>query len=188
MNPRFKQLSLVCLFSAVAFPAVLIAQQPQSWSTVGSTGIPDESSGNLISFSDTGSVFIKSGIASATAQIRYPVSPAPVLPGVANPATFCLDVNYRDTGTGSRVIVSLRSVDGEEGTNTHLTFDSDAFQPTGDQYLFNHVCGAKNSDGSDMFFFHTLARAFYIDVRLIKSASSGNPGVKKIMIAPSDIF
>jgi hypothetical protein len=105
---------------------------------------------------------------------------------VANNHVFCLDVNYRDTGAGSRVIVTLRSVDGEEATNTHLTFDADAFPATGDQYLFNHVCGAKNSDGSDMFNFNTLARAYYVDVRLMKSTSTANPGVKKIMIVSSD--
>ena len=32
---------------------------------------------------------------------------------------------------------------------------------------------------------NTLARAYYVDVRLVKSASGANPGVKKIMLTDS---
>jgi hypothetical protein len=174
----------VSLFSVIAMPAWLAAQsQFHFWSAIGAVGIVDESSTGLIEFSDTGSVFIKGGIASGTAQLRYPVLPvgelAKDLPAGNH---LCLDVCYRDTGAGSRVIVSLKSVDGEEPTNTHMTFDSDTRPPTGTSYLFDHVCGAVNSNGNEMFNYATLARAYYIDVQLIKTSSSANPGVKKIML------
>src|SRR6185503_19977957 len=137
--------------------------------------------------SDTGSVFIRSSIASVTAQLRYPVVPVGDLANFhSGDNALCLDVDYRDTGAGSRVLVSLKSVGGEEPTVTHLTFDSNAFPATGSTYLFRHVCGPMNSDGNPMFRFDTFARAYYVDVQLVKSSSTANPGVKKIMIATAD--
>ena len=71
-------------------------------------------------------------------------------------------------------------------TVTHLTFDSNTRPATGSAYTFGHVCGPVNSDGTPMFSFHTLARACYVDVQLVKSSSTANPGVKKIMILTVD--
>jgi hypothetical protein len=185
-NVKVRSLAIACIFSAIiASPDLHAQDNPQFWSAIGATGIADESSTSLVSFSDTGSVSIKSSVASATAQLRYPVLPVGELAkdqSTRPNASLCLDVDYRDTGAGSRVIVSLKSVDGEEGTVTHLTFDSDSKPATGTDYLFDHVCGAVNSDGSEMFQYNTLARAYYVDVRLVKSASGANPGVKKIML------
>jgi hypothetical protein len=186
---RFPIAAMVFLISASVAPDVLVAQAsgPHFWSVVGSTGIADESSTGLISFSDTGSVSIRSSIASGTAQLRYPVLPVGELANFhSGDNAFCLDVDYRDTGAGSRVIVSLKSVDGEEPTVTHLTFDSNAFPSMGTAYGFNHVCGPVNSDGNEMFTFQTLARAYYVDVQLVKGSSTANPGLKKIMIVTAD--
>ena len=58
---------------------------------------------------------------------------------------------------------------------THLTFDSDTKPPTGANYLFNHVCRAVNSDRSPMLQYNTSARAYYVDVQLVKSSSGANP-------------
>jgi hypothetical protein len=58
--------------AAALAPLHLHADSAQFWNAIGAVGIADESSASLISFSDTGSVTIRSSVVSGTAQLRYP--------------------------------------------------------------------------------------------------------------------
>jgi hypothetical protein len=175
----------VFVFSVILGAATLLAQSPQFWGVIGAVGIVDDGSVGLVSFSDTGSVFIRTSIASATAQLRYPVQPVGELTKVKDGQAagfFCLDVLYRDTGPASRVIVNLKSLDGA-AVITHLSFDSDRLPATGEAYVptRNEVCGPRNADGSTMTFFD-FSRHYYVEVLLMKGSSGANPGVKTITI------
>jgi hypothetical protein len=105
---------------------------------------------------------------------------------------FCLDVIYRDTGPGSRVIASLKSTDGDTVT-THITFDSDSLPPTGNAYDSNAntgdpICGPRNADGSMMTAFRTDTRAYFVEVRLTRTTSTATPGIRVIKILDSQQY
>jgi hypothetical protein len=168
---------------------------PQYWSVVASTGIPDEASASKVSFADTGSALFRSG-ASGTIQLRYPVIPSGELAKVKagqSEGFFCLDVIYRDTGPGSRVVVRLKSTDGDGRVTTHLSFDSDSVRATGTAYVSNAnvgdpVCGPRDADGSVMTSFRTDSRAYFIEAVLTKTTATANPGVRLIKILDSQLY
>jgi hypothetical protein len=183
-----RRIAVGSVLSVLIASAPLAAQVvPQYWSVVASTGIADESSTSKVSFADAGSAFFKSG-ATGTIQLRYPVIPSGELEKVKDGQSegfFCLDVIYRDTGPGSRVIVRLLSTDGEFLTE-HMTFDSDTLPATGTAYESNGnmgdpVCGSPR-------FFDTARRAYFVEVLLTKTTSTANPGVRVIKILDSQQF
>lgn len=158
-----------CLFVAAAVIALtargLLAQarfdQFPNWGMAANQGILDDSSLSLVSFSDTGSAFIKSGISSATAQLRYPILPVGQVGVEQTDGSWCLGMQYRDTGAGARVIVTLKSIDHWGGQiTTYATFDSDTEIATGENYDTFVNCRLKNPDGSNVVFFNTLGRAY----------------------------
>jgi hypothetical protein len=183
------------LFSVLIASAPISAQiVPQYWSVTASTGIADESSISKVAFNEAGSAYFKSG-ASGTIELRYPVVPTGELEKTkagTSEGFFCLDVIYRDTGAGSRVVARLKSTDGGTVT-THLTFDSDSLPPTGNAYDSNAntgdpICGPRNADGSVMTFFDTERRAYFVEVLLTKTTSTGTPGIRVIKILDSQQY
>ena len=185
---RVRKTAIASLFSVVIASVPISAQLvPQYWSVVASTGIADESSASKVSFADAGSASFRSG-ATGTIQLRYPVIPSGELEkfkGGESEGFFCLDVIYRDTGAGSRVVVSLKSADGDTVT-THLAFDSDALPATGTAYDSNANVGEPIC-GPPMAFF-TDSRAYFVEVLLTKTTSTANPGVRIIKIIDSQQY
>ena len=120
--------------------------------------------------------------------MRYPVIPSGELEKFkagGSEGFFCLDVIYRDTGPGARVIAKLKSTDGET-VATHMTFDSDALPPTGNEYRSNAsmgdpICGAS-------MFFDTERLAYFVEVVMTKSTSTGVPGIRVIKILDSQRY
>jgi hypothetical protein len=183
-----RKIAIGSLFSVVMATTPIYAQLVQQyWSVVASTGIVDESSVSKVAFADAGSASFRSG-ATGTIQLRYPVIPSGELEkfkGGESDGFFCLDVIYRDTGAGSRVVVSLKSADGDT-VMTHLTFDSDALPATGTAYAANATTGDPICAPPMAFF--TDFRAYFVEVLLTKTTSTANPGVRIIKIVDSHTY
>jgi hypothetical protein len=174
----------------VAGVCAMVAQPyafDQTWSAIGSVGILDPSSAGTVAFSDTGSVFIKSSISSATAHLRYPVTAVGELEKSASETTggtmFCLRLAVRDTGSGSRVLVSLKSVGLASGqVLTHGTFDTDAAGLASTAYTLVDFCHLGDGHGGPLTDFFSASQSYYVDVVLMKSSSTANPGFKSVAI------
>jgi hypothetical protein len=182
---------IVCAFSGATFLILTIAPLHasfrQTWTAVATTCVPDDGSATLLSYSDTGSVFIKSGVSSATAQLRCPVYPIGDMVNTADEegGAWALRVILRDTdGTGktARVIVSLKSVNVSTGAiTTYATVDSATFGSASDQYVVAEQM-LLNPDRSRMESFFTYSEAYYVDIQMMKTTASANPGVKILQI------
>ena len=186
---RRTRLVFTLLASAAALaPLHLHADFAQFWSAIGAVGIADESSTSLISFSDTGSVTMKSSVASGTAQLRYPVYIVGNMTKDLSPINdrWCLGMQYRDNGDHSQVIAALKSVNTSTGAVvSYGTLDSKIYGDTGTAYQTRFNCVLANSDGTPLSSFFSGDTAYYIDVKLIKTASDGNPGLKSLQFINS---
>jgi len=189
--PSFRRTRLLFTFVAAAAalaPLHLHADTAQFWNAIGAVGIADESSASLISFSDTGSVTIKSSVASGTAQLRYPVYIIGNMTKDLSPVgdRWCFVMQFRDNGDHSQVIAALKSVNTFTGqVVTHGTIDSKTFGDTGTAYETTSNCVLVDADGSPLMNFTSGNNAYYFDVKLIKTASDGNPGLKSLMFINS---
>src|SRR3954451_11394444 len=180
---------VVCKLMAMCFlctaSAFAQSSEPFYWSVIGATGIADESSMSTVSFSDTGSASIKSSVSSADVKLRYPITGGPSHVDVFD-AVPCMLVSFRDTGSTARVLVSFRALNRATGDITTFgTFDSDASgAPASAHYQAGQVCPMGQLDPSGaMAQFNNRDFAYYMDVDLIKTATSGNPGLKFIRLA-----
>lgn len=188
---RITHTAIVFTFVAGAVVAggiPLHADFSQYWSSIGAVGIADESSTSLITRADTGAIFIKSGIASATAQLRYAVYPFGDMQKDLSRTgdRWCVGMAYRDTGATARVVATFKSVNFFMGEIvTHGVLDSDTLAPTGTAYDFVWNCTLVNKDRTPMTSFFSGGAAYYIDVKLIKTASDGNPGLKVLQFLNS---
>ena len=102
-------MSLISIAIVAAGAPVALAQEgffPPVWTAAGITGIVDEADTSMHVFNNTGSVAIKSSVASGTLDIRFPVQ---TLPNRSSPEGACVQMRgrLRDTGPGARVIVRL---------------------------------------------------------------------------------
>lgn len=179
------KVAIAFLFAVICWRVPVRADFDQYWNAVGATGIVDESSMSLVSFSDTGSVSIKSNVSSGTAQLRYQVHPIGVMTKDLSSTgdRWCLGMQYRDTGPTSRVIVSLRTVTffidiALPSVEQLGALDSKVYGDTGTDYQWVLNCGLTRGDGRPLTTFTTSNVAYFIDVKLIKTASEGNPGLK----------
>jgi hypothetical protein len=189
MMSRGRKSALAFPFSALVVLSLssltALASYPQTWAVIGAAGIADESSTSLISLSDTGSVSIKASVVSARAQLRYPIVPVGDMLKTRTEMAgqWALGVVYRDTGATARVIVTVKSVNLATGAvRTYATFDSNAVAEFGDQYFRGAALLHAPGGTAPLESFLTYTEAYYADVQLIKTDSTGNPGVKAIQI------
>ena len=181
---------LTSLFSAVIVFAWASVASAQIWSAAGATGAVDEADTKIHLFNSTGSVSIRRSVASGTLDIRYPVQTVPNL--LVPQASDCpeMRVNLRDTGAGARVIVRLMALSIFPGSGTRLTtlgqIDSDTRPPVGDatEYRSYAACLVKTPPDSE-FLFDFAFFTYYMDVQLIKTTASANPGLMSLQICPA---
>ena len=176
-------IAAVILFAS---PPGAHAQIPRIWSAAGVTGAVDEAGVSLYKFNDTGSVSIKSS-SIGTLNMRYPVQTMEDLLVPQEGDCPELRVQLRDTGAGSRVIIRLMQLGS--GLGRGLTslgqIDSDTLPAISDptQYRSVHVC--LTPSGGSEFLFDYAFFTYYVDVQLIKTTASANPGVLTLQICPS---
>ena len=171
----------------LAWAADASAQQQGIWSAAGLTGIVDEEDTSIYRFNDTGSVSVRTSVARATLNLRYPVQTAPDLLIPQQGDCPEMRVRLRDTGAGARVIVRLMQLGS--GLGRGLTslgqIDSDTLplptDPT--QYRSARVC-LNPSSGSEFVFDYAFF-TYYVDVQLIKTEAAANPGLSTLQICPS---
>jgi hypothetical protein len=180
---------LLSFISAVTVMAWASVASAQIWTTAGITGIVDEADGNIHSFNSTGSVSIKSSVASGTLDIRFPVQTVPDLLVPQQGDCPEMRVALRDTGPGARVLIRLMRLGvalGHEGQLTTLaTIDSNTLPPIADptRYRAHRACLSSPPDGE--FIFDFAFYTYYFDVQLIKTTSAANPGLMSLQICPS---
>jgi hypothetical protein len=176
--------SLISAFVLACTPAAF-AQGffPSVWTAAGVTGIVDDSGLTMHVFNNTGSVSIKSSVASGTLEIRFPVQTLPVN---SSPDGACVQMRarLRDTGPGARVLVrfirldistgSLRSL-GEIDTDTQPQFE-------GNQYTLYQTC----LNVPNAFPFDVASFAYYVQAQLIKTTATANPGLMVVQICNTD--
>ena len=156
---------------------------PSVWTAAGVTGIVDETGTGIQVFNNTGSVSIKSSVASGTLEIRFPVQTLPVNP---SPEGACVQMRarLRDTGAGARVLVRLMRLDITTGSLRSLgEIDTDSTpERAGDQYSLYQTClRVPNAFPFDVGFF-----AYYVNAQLIKAAPAANPGLMAVQICNTD--
>ena len=150
------------------------------WSAAGATGIVDEADRDIYQFNSTGSVSIKSSVASGTLDIRFPVQ---TMPAHDAPAGACTQLRalLRDTGPGVRVVVRLMQLGIKSGFDGQLTslgqIDTDTSQRLSRlneplAYAQYRTClNVPTGRPFDFQFF-----TYYVEAQLIKTAAGGNPG------------
>jgi hypothetical protein len=160
------------------------------WSAAAITGAIDEAGLNIYKFNSTGSVSIKSSVASGTLEIRYPVQTLPDLLIPQQGDCPEMRVNLRDTGAGARVVVRFMALSIFPGSGTQLTtlaeIDSDKISLPGDPtaYRSYRTCINNLPPGSE-FLIDNAFYTYYVEAQLIKTASAANPGLMSLQICPS---
>jgi hypothetical protein len=158
----------------------LSAQVADIWSAAGISGIVDEADTGMYMFNATGSVSIKSSVASGTLDIRFPV---PTMTNHNAPLGACTEMRalLRDPGAGTRVIVRLMQLGIRSGFDGQLTslgqIDTDTTprltrlnEPL--EYATYRTClDTPGGQPFDFAFFN-----YYVEAQLIKTAQGGNPG------------
>jgi hypothetical protein len=169
---------------AIAFltAVTLVAQDVWSWSMPGNTGVVDDESTWAVALNDAGSASIRSSVPSATIKLRYAVTGGPAQLTGSDPA-MCMWFDVRDTGAAAQVIAKLIAFD--HGGQQWLlgVFDSDTAQPPLEpsvNYQRRGVCGlrAPQQSPASLLGFDYMNFAYYFEVTLVKTDSSGNPGIR----------
>jgi hypothetical protein len=175
----------------VALASAVRAQVPRdTWSAAGVTAIVDSEDQSIYQTNTTGSISIRSSVASGTLDIRFPVQ---TMPAHSAPAGACTEMRalLRDTGSGARVIVRLMQLGIKSGFDGQLTnlgqIDTNTTprltqlnEPT--SYAQYRTCLNVNPDVPFDFSFFT----YYVEAELIKSNSGGNPGLKAVQICHTE--
>jgi hypothetical protein len=177
---------------AAALAATAAAQQTfeqQTWSAAAVTGTVDEAGLSMFQANSTGSVSIKSSVASGTLEIRYNLSHMPIVirkpfdPQDDGPdQRIFLRARLRDTGAGSRVIVRLQQLNLDTSElQTLATFDSDdPANPAFPSTSYGLYTTRLNVPSTFQFDFSRFA--YYVEAQLIKTSSSANPGLMAVQI------
>ena len=166
--------------------SVVAAQQPASiWTQLANTGEVDEADLSIFQFHDTGSVAIKSGLSSATLDIRYSISATGHYGYQGTPPeegpTPCeqLKASLRDTGAGARVIVRLKEMYiGSGAMRTLAEIDSDRDALVSTNYIHYQDCA--NVPIQEPFDFRFFT--YFVEAQLIKTTAAANPGLKVIQV------
>lgn len=173
--------------SAVIVLAWAPVASAQIWSAAGVTGIVDEGDLNIHSFNGTGSVSIKSSVASGTLDIRYPVQTVRDL--LVPQQSDCpeMRVLLRDTGPGARVIVRLMRLGTGivRGLTSLGEIDSDTLPLGGNPTQYRLASACLNAPPDSDALFHYAFFTYYVEVQLIKTTATANPGVMTLQICPA---
>lgn len=197
--PRMLTGALVGAFAAllltwtVSLPAqeVPLEHPPQAqmaWTSIGAVGTPDDGDAGLIRFGSNGAAAIADGLRyPAQAVLRYNVVSVLGLYAVTEGASAvprCLTVGYRDNGPDARVIVTLKRVVAVPAeVRAIATFDSDFTPegaprgPTGNGFGEDFVCSLPPTTFAGM-----NQMMFFIEARLIRNTTAGNPGLQTLTI------
>lgn len=144
------------------------------WTMIGSAGMPDEVDFDVVAFTGAIAMISSSAPVNSNVVLRYPVTVNSNL--VSNEPDPFLYVRYRDNGAGARVIAYLKEFDLLTGTTvTRLTFNSD-------QYAANNGYQARFVTPTTNFTFDFSRKAYWVDVILTRTNSSGNPAVGMVMV------
>lgn len=159
-----------------------------SWQAIGATGTPDESATSRVLLQDSGWVEIRPEIAETSVKLRYNIPPLEGLRGSSevNYAAYELRSFFRDNGPFARVLISIKSMAWSYGeVRTLVQFDSDTENPTADSGEGRYGGYLRDETGL-MRYFRPFHNTYWAEVQLIKTGSSGRPGVKAlgVLIAP----
>jgi hypothetical protein len=175
-----KLTSMVAALIVLAWAPAASAQVEDIWSAAGVTGIVDEADLNMHTFNTSGSVSIKSSVASGTLDIRFPVH---TMPAHDAPAGACTELRavLRDTGPGVRVVVRLMQLGIRSGFAGQLTslgqIDTDKSQRLShlnEPLAYAEYRTCLNVPAGRPFDFQLFT--YYVEAQLIKTAAGGNPG------------
>ncbi len=165
--------------------------QNQIWSA-GATGIADEADQGIVRFDSAGTASIRRLVPRGTLNLRFPVQTLQNLLIPQQGDCPELRVNLRDTGPGARVLVRLIALGIFPGfprtpeATVLGEVDSDTRPPEGDPNLYRSysACIANLPPGSEFLIDYAFF-AYYVDVQLIKTAASANPGLMSVQICPA---
>jgi hypothetical protein len=174
------------VFVLACAPVAFMQTPADIWSAAGVTGSVDEADLNIHQFNSTGSVSIRSSVASGILDIRFPVA---TMTNHTAPTGACTELRavLRDTGAGARVVVRLMQLGIRGGLERQLTslgqIDSDRTprltalnEP--DQYASYRTC--LNVSTEPPFDFASFN--YYVEAQLIKTTSTANPGLMAVQI------
>ena len=178
---------------SVASVLFVLASAPpasaQIWSAAGVTAIVDEEDLNIHRFNSTGSVSMRSSLASGTLDLRFPVHDMEDL--LIPQSGDCPEIraNLRDTGAGARVIVRLMALSIFPGSGTRVTslaqIDTNSDPAPGStEYRSFRTCIEKTPPASE-FLIDNAFFSYYVEAQLIKTSASANPGLMSVQICPS---
>jgi hypothetical protein len=185
----WKLLSLVTLLIIVFSGS---KAEAQGW--VASTGAVDEGSLSTYQFTG-GNAFLRPSVANGFAILRYNVTPFPT-DKLTEPCCegWNLIVRFQDNGSAAQVLVSLKGYNVKTGkVSTLITFDSNNFpaqsgfreplpNDCGSFFNFDFVRGGEVNGGEDQRLGQT---SYYLEAKLIRSGTGGNPGLATIGIVKS---
>jgi hypothetical protein len=178
-NTCKKTLRVVTIATATAMLVTILGgaahAQGHPWTSVGSTGVVDETDTGIVEFV-LGEARVSAGAAAGSVlNLRYNVVSLEDLTGLG---FFRFDVRFRDNGTWARVQLDLRQYDANTGvTSTLHSFDSNAY-PAAVGYQKRSECFGIDWDFID--------GPFYIEATLTKSGAAGQPALGTIQIIPSN--
>ncbi|MFN0110596.1 MAG: hypothetical protein ACKVZH_17200 [Blastocatellia bacterium] len=167
-------LSLMLTFMTV-LASTALAQNQKSWTTAATAGVVDEGDVDEVNLG-TGVMHLNTGTtASAQASIRYNVVATDGLFVAGYPR---MRVRFRDGGANAQVVVSLYRINMSTGGNAKvLELDSNDYAGSSSfQTQTTAQCAGSN------FGFDFTNNAYYIEVKLIRSASNGLAGLATIQL------
>lgn len=151
----------------------------RAWTSMGATGTLDDASIALARFGSNGAVAVQeSSRLPATLTIRYNVVAVDGLfVSSSEGLPHCLNVRFRDNGSGAQVIVRVKEVnlDGDGTPRTLATFNSNLYGLTPD-YRRALVC-------THQLAFDFYRNGYFVEAQLVKTSREGEPGLQMISIA-----